>query len=70
MAAAGRPIWRAVAGSGRWRPKGLLPVKRASRFTGFFDLKQKGWDFRTEMKDDKNTVHVVAKVPEPDQLTL
>jgi Helix-turn-helix domain len=26
-----------------------------------FDLKQKGWDFRTEMREDKNTVYVVTK---------
>jgi hypothetical protein len=29
-----------------------------------FDLKQKGWDFRTEMREDKNTVYAVTNVPE------
>jgi hypothetical protein len=27
-------------------------------------LKQKGWDFRTEMREDKNTVYAVTNVPE------
>jgi Helix-turn-helix domain len=35
-----------------------------------FDLKQKGWDFRTEMREDKNTVYVVTKVPEPEQFAI
>jgi hypothetical protein len=35
-----------------------------------WDLKQKGWEFRTETRPDKNTVYVVTKVPEPAQLTL
>jgi Helix-turn-helix domain len=35
-----------------------------------FDLKQRGWDFRTEMREDKNTVYFATKVPEPQQLTL
>src|SRR5664279_5041000 len=31
MAAAGRPIWRAVAGSGRWRPEQTHPGRLAGR---------------------------------------
>ena len=27
-------------------------------------MKQKGWDFRTEMREDNNTVYLVTKVPE------
>jgi hypothetical protein len=29
-----------------------------------FDLRQRGWEFRTEMKKDTNTVYVVTMVPE------
>jgi hypothetical protein len=35
-----------------------------------WDLKQRGWDFRTEMRDDKNTVYVVITEPAPLQLTI
>jgi hypothetical protein len=35
-----------------------------------WDLKQKGWEFRTETQQYKNTVYAVTKVPEPAQLTL
>jgi hypothetical protein len=29
-----------------------------------YDLKKRGWDFRTETRHDKNTVYVVTKGPE------
>jgi hypothetical protein len=35
-----------------------------------FDLKQKGWEFRTETNPDTNTVYVVTKVAGPKQLAL
>ena len=44
-----------------------LTLKLGARI---WNLKQRGWDFRTEMKEDKNTVYVVTKVPEPAQLAL
>jgi len=35
-----------------------------------FDLRQRGWQFKTEERADKNTVYHVLKSPAPKQLAL
>lgn len=35
-----------------------------------WDLRQKGWTFRTEQREDKNTIYHVIAAPKVEQLAL
>jgi Helix-turn-helix domain len=35
-----------------------------------WDLKRRGWQFRTEQCDDKNTIYHVIAAPKPQQLAI
>lgn len=35
-----------------------------------WDLKKRGWEFETELRDDKNTIYRVLKQPAPEPISL